>query len=94
MSEPPHDQAHHRENIASEQAFFNRYFQEADARTAADGYMVKGDWVARAIAPRDRSLGYWEYILHLLGDLKGQSVLDIGCGSGWTPPASPMPAPR
>lgn len=32
MSEPPYAEAHLRENIDREQAFFDRYFQEADAR--------------------------------------------------------------
>jgi SAM-dependent methyltransferase len=28
-------------------------------------------------------LDYWEYTFHLVGDIRGKNVLEIGCGGGW-----------
>ncbi|MGH7366210.1 MAG: class I SAM-dependent methyltransferase [Candidatus Rokuibacteriota bacterium] len=81
-SSGPHDHAH-RQDIASEQAFFDRYFEDKHEQVAARGYPLEARWLQRARAPRPRPLDYWEYAFHLLGPLPGRRVLDIGCGSGW-----------
>ena len=73
----------HRQDIKSEQAFFDRYIRERHQQVAAAGYPLAPDWLQRARFPRPRPLDYWEYAFHLLGPLKGKRVLDIGCGSGW-----------
>lgn len=73
----------HRQDIKTEQAFFDRYMRDKHKLVAEAGYPLAPDWLRRARTPRPRPLDYWEYAFHLLGPLQGKRVLDIGCGSGW-----------
>jgi SAM-dependent methyltransferase len=40
-------------------------------------------WIRKAVNPGSRPLDYMEYAFHLMGDLKGKEVLDVGSGGGW-----------
>jgi SAM-dependent methyltransferase len=73
----------HRQDIKSEQAFFDAYMAKRHQEVAAAGYPLDPHWLKRARHPRPLPLDYWEYAFHLLGPLQGKRVLDIGCGSGW-----------
>lgn len=68
-----------KEDIESEARHFDEYYRETRTRKNPLDSM----WIARAIHPDSRPLDYWEYVFHLVGDVKGKKVLEFGCGGGW-----------
>jgi len=72
-----------REDIASEQAFFDKFYTDARVQDEASGWTIPPVWASKALNPTSRPLDNWEYSFYLLGDLQGKRVLDVGCGGGW-----------
>ena len=70
-----------KQDIHSEQEHFDRFYTER--RASGDRAALLEAFKQRALHPRARPLDYWEYAFHLLGDVRGKTVLDLGCGGGW-----------
>lgn len=70
-----------KDDVSSEAKHFDQYYNTVRGK---DDYLeVSQEWLRRAVHPHKIPLDYWEYVFFLLGDLSGQTVLDLGCGSGW-----------
>ena len=64
-----------------EQAEITRSRIEANL-TASDGLSANEANIARYLAPPETTPYPLEYAFHLLGDIRGKTVIDLGCGSG------------
>lgn len=67
------------QNVASEQAHFDRFYRERRGKVDP----LDTQWLACALHPCKRPLDFWEWAFHLVGDIRGKHVLEIGCGGGW-----------
>lgn len=64
-----------------EKAEIERSVIEADL-TSTDKLLVDDANVARYMAPPETTPYPLEYAFHLLGDVRGKTIVDLGCGSG------------
>jgi SAM-dependent methyltransferase len=53
-----------------------------DAAPASESLSISEQTVARYLAPPEETTHPLEYTYHLLGDVKGKTILDFGCGDG------------
>jgi ubiquinone/menaquinone biosynthesis C-methylase UbiE len=69
--------------IARERSYHEEYYKRAFLSHAKSNFQVPAVWIDRAKNPTSRPLDYWEYAFHLLGNLQGKKVAELGCGDGW-----------
>ncbi len=69
--------------VSREKAFHENFYKEAHHSHAMFNFQVPRVWIERAKNPGQRPLDYWEYAFHLLGNLQGKKIAEIGCGDGW-----------
>jgi ubiquinone/menaquinone biosynthesis C-methylase UbiE len=72
-----------KEIVSREKTFYESFYKEAYRSHARFNFQVPVVWIEKAKNPDSRPLDYWEYSFHLLGDLRGKKVAEIGCGDGW-----------
>ena len=72
-----------KEVVAREKAFHEKVFKEAYHRQAIFNFQLPRVWLDKAKNPSPIPLDYWEYAFHLLGNLQGKKVVEVGCGDGW-----------
>lgn len=65
-----------------EQAEIHRSAQEAKTAHKTSHLMVKPHTLARYRAPAETTIYPLEYAFHLLGDVRGKTILEYGCGDG------------
>ncbi len=53
-----------------------------DAKPASESFSISEQIVARYLAPPEETTHPLEYTYHLLGDVRGKTILDFGCGDG------------
>ena len=53
-----------------------------DAAPASGSLFMSDETVARYLSPPENTTHPLEYTYHLLGDVKGKTILDYGCGDG------------
>jgi len=72
-----------KEVVAREKAYHQEFFKEAYHSHASFNFQLPRVWLEKAKNPSPIPLDYWEYAFHLLGNLQGRMVVEVGCGDGW-----------
>jgi ubiquinone/menaquinone biosynthesis C-methylase UbiE len=72
-----------KEAVSREKAYHEDFFKEAYRSHAVFNFQLPRIWIEKAKKPSSIPLDYWEYSFHLLGDLDGKKVVEVGCGDGW-----------
>lgn len=65
-----------------EQAEIHRSAQEARTTQKTSRLLVRTETIARYRAPPETTIFPLEYAFHLLGDVRGKTILEYGCGDG------------
>jgi ubiquinone/menaquinone biosynthesis C-methylase UbiE len=65
-----------------EQAEIHRSAQEAKAPQKTSHLLVRRQTIERYRAPAETTIYPLEYAFHLLGDVRGKTILEYGCGDG------------
>jgi ubiquinone/menaquinone biosynthesis C-methylase UbiE len=65
-----------------EQAEILRSAREAKANRNTSHLLVRAETIARYRAPPETTVFPLEYAFHLLGDVRGKTILEYGCGDG------------
>lgn len=65
-----------------EQAEIHRSAREAETTQKTARLRVRPETIARYRAPAETTIFPLEYAFHLLGDVRGKTILEYGCGDG------------
>jgi ubiquinone/menaquinone biosynthesis C-methylase UbiE len=72
-----------KEVVFREKEYHEEFYKNAYISHSAFNFKVPKVWIDKARNPSSLPLDYWEYAFHLLGELKGKKVVEVGCGDGW-----------
>lgn len=72
-----------KETVEREKEYHEEFYKDAYRSHAKFNFQLPRVWIEKAQNPSSVPLDYWEYAFHLLGNLQGKKVVEVGCGDGW-----------